>query len=237
MIHENDSDDSFHALESANFEEVEKENAGIAEYVPDASAIAEPVIRPTVDRPRIERAVREILAAVGEDPDREGLLETPKRVAKMYEELLHGLQEDPRIHLRKFFTEQYDEIVLVRDISFSSMCEHHLLPFFGKAHVAYLPKGRIIGLSKLARLVDSVARRPQVQERMTEQIANLLIQELDVLGVAVIIEAEHTCMTIRGIRRPGSRCVTSAVKGRFRSDARSRAEVMALIYSGQTPVK
>ena len=185
--------------------------------------------RRDVDRPRIERAVREILIAVGEDPDREGLLETPSRVARMYEEILHGLHEDPRVHLQKFFTERYDEIVLVRDISFSSVCEHHLLPFFGNAHIAYLPKGRIIGLSKLARLVESLARRPQVQERMTEQIADVLMDELHALGVAVVVEAEHTCMTIRGVRRPGSRCVTSAMKGTFRSDARSRAEVLALI--------
>ena len=194
-------------------------------------------VRQAVDRTRIEHAVREILAAVGEDPDREGLLETPSRVARMYEELFAGLREDPRQHLRKFFTERYDEIVLVRDISFSSVCEHHLLPFFGNVHIAYLPKGRIIGLSKLARLVESIARRPQVQERMTEQIADLLTQELNVRGVAVVIEAEHTCMTIRGVRQPSSRCVTSAMRGTFRSDARSRAEVMALIQGPVSAVK
>src|SRR6201991_5328819 len=148
-----------------------------------------------VDQPRIERAVREILAAVGEDPDREGLRETPARVARMYRELFCGLRDDPSVHLRKFFTEKYDEMVLVRDISFNSMCEHHLLPFTGVAHIGYVPNGKVVGLSKLARVVESVSHRPQVQERMTEQIANLLIEELDVKGVAVVIEATHTCMT------------------------------------------
>jgi len=186
-----------------------------------------------VDQPRIERAVREILAAVGEDPDREGLLETPARVARMYAELFSGLHEDPRTHLRKFFTEQYDEMVLVRDISFNSMCEHHMLPFMGVAHVGYVPNGRVIGLSKLARVVEVVARRPQVQERMTETIANLLVEELQAKGVAVVIEATHTCMTIRGIRKPGSLCVTSAMKGLFRSNLSSRSEVMNLIYGGK----
>ena len=183
-----------------------------------------------VDRPRIEAAVREILAAVGEDPDREGLQETPARVARMYAELFSGLHDDPRQHLQKFFTEQYDEMVLVRDISFNSTCEHHLLPFMGKAHIGYVPDGRVVGLSKLARVVESVSRRPQVQERMTEQIANLLIEELNVKGVAVVLEATHTCMTIRGIRKPGSLCVTSAMKGIFRSNLSSRSEVMTLIY-------
>jgi GTP cyclohydrolase I len=160
-----------------------------------------------VDMPRIERAVREILSAVGEDPDREGLQETPARVARMYAELFRGLHEDPRAHLKKFFTEQYDEVVLVRDISFNSMCEHHMLPFMGVAHIAYIPNGRVIGLSKLARVVEVVSKRPQVQERMTEEIANLLVDELDAKGVAVVVEASHSCMTIRGIRKPGSVCV------------------------------
>jgi len=186
--------------------------------------------RTPVDLPRIERAVREILAAVGEDPDREGLLETPARVARMYAELFSGLHEDPRDHLKKFFTEKYDEIVLVRDISFNSMCEHHMLPFIGKAHIGYLPNGRVIGLSKLARVVEGVSKRPQVQERMTETIANLLVEELNAKGVAVVIEASHSCMTIRGIRKPGSLCVTSAMKGTFRSNLSSRSEVMTLIY-------
>ncbi len=183
-----------------------------------------------IDYPRIERAVREILLAVGEDPDREGLRETPARVARMYAELFAGLHLDPRRHLKKFFSERYDEVVLVRDISFQSMCEHHMLPFLGKAHVAYLPGPRIVGLSKLARVVEEIARRPQVQERMTEQIANLLVEELKVKGVAVIIEAEHTCMTIRGVRKPGSICITSAMKGHFRTGSSTRAELMTLIY-------
>lgn len=183
-----------------------------------------------VDLKRIERAVREILAAVGEDPDREGLLETPARVARMYAELFSGLHSEPRQHLKKFFTEAYDEVVLVRDISFHSMCEHHLLPFMGKAHIGYVPNGKVIGLSKLARVVEEVARRPQVQERMTEEIANLLEEELGAKGVAVVVEASHSCMTIRGIRKPGSLCVTSAMKGLFRSNLSSRSEVMQLIY-------
>jgi GTP cyclohydrolase I len=183
-----------------------------------------------VDHARIERAVREILLAIGEDPDREGLRETPARVARMYAELFGGLHEDPRRHLRKFFTEKCDEVVLVRDISFNSMCEHHMLPFMGTAHVAYLPGGRVVGLSKLARVVEEVARRPQVQERMTEEIADLLVEELHAKGVAVVIEAIHTCMTIRGVRKPGSLCVTSAMKGVFRTGSSTRAELMTLIY-------
>ncbi len=174
--------------------------------------------------------MREILAAVGEDPDREGLLETPARVARMYAEMFSGLHSDPSTHLKKFFTEEYDEMVLVRDITFNSMCEHHMLPFYGKAHIGYVPNGKVVGLSKLARVVEEYSRRPQVQERMTEQIANLLIQELDVKGVAVVIEAAHSCMSIRGIRKPGSLCVTSAMKGLFRSNLSSRSEVMTLIY-------
>jgi GTP cyclohydrolase I len=183
-----------------------------------------------VDLKRIERAVREILAAVGEDPDREGLLETPARVARMYAEMFSGLKQDAREHLKKVFTEQYDEIVLVKDIAFCSMCEHHLLPFIGKAHIAYAPKGKVLGLSKLARLVEVIARRPQVQERMTEDIANLLVSELDAKGVAVVVEASHSCMTIRGVRKPGSLCLTSAMKGIFRANVSSRAEVMQLIF-------
>ena len=183
-----------------------------------------------VDLPRIQRAVREILHAVGEDPDREGLRETPARVARMYAELLGGLHKNPREHLQKFFTQEYDEVVLVRDIAFNSICEHHLLPFMGQAHIAYIPNGKVIGLSKLARVVEVVSKRPQVQERMTEDIANLLVEELDAKGVAVVIEAAHTCMTIRGVRKPGSICVTSAMKGVFRSNQSSRSEVMTLIY-------
>jgi len=186
-----------------------------------------------VDLPRIEKAVREILAGVGEDPDREGLLETPGRVARMYAEMFSGLREDPREHTKKFFTEKCDEVVLVRDITFTSMCEHHLLPFSGKAHIGYLPNGKVIGLSKLARVVDVVSRRPQVQERMTDAIADLLIEELNVKGVAVVVEASHSCMTIRGVRKPGSMCVTSAMKGLFRTNQSSRSEVMALIFGGR----
>lgn len=183
-----------------------------------------------VDLPRIERAVREILTAVGEDPDREGLLETPARVARMYAELFSGLHAEPREHLQKFFTEKYDEVVLVRDISFCSMCEHHLLPFTGKAHIGYLPDGKVIGLSKLARVVEVVSRRPQVQERMTDDIAEMLMDELSARGVAVVIEASHSCMTIRGVRKPGSLCVTSAMKGIFRKNEKTRQEIMQLIY-------
>ncbi len=189
-----------------------------------------PAAAEQVDLPRIERAVREILTAVGEDPDREGLLETPGRVARMYAELFSGLHTDPRKHLQKFFTEKYDEMVLVRDIAFNSMCEHHMLPFIGKAHIGYVPNGKVVGLSKLARVVEEVSHRPQVQERMTEQIANLLIEELDVKGVAVVIEASHSCMAIRGVRKPDSLCVTSAMKGIFRTNLSSRSEVMTLIY-------
>lgn len=186
-----------------------------------------------VDTARIERAVREILLAVGEDPDREGLRDTPRRVARMYAELFSGLHEDPREHLRKFFTEKYDEMVLVRDISFNSLCEHHMLPFSGVAHIGYIPDGKVVGLSKLARVVEVVSRRPQVQERMTERIADLLIEELEVKGVAVVVEATHTCMTIRGVRKPGSVCVTSAMKGIFRANLSSRSEVMTLIYGNR----
>ncbi|MDR1960026.1 MAG: GTP cyclohydrolase I FolE [Planctomycetaceae bacterium] len=185
---------------------------------------------PNIDLPRIEKAVREILLAVGENPDREGLLETPARVARLYAEIFSGLYQDPKEHLLKFFTEKYDEIVLVRDITFNSTCEHHLLPFMGKVHIGYLPKGKVVGLSKLARMVDVISRRPQVQERMTQEIADLLVEVLDVRGVGVIVEAVHTCMTIRGIRKPGSVCTTSAMKGAFRSNPATRSELMTLIY-------
>ena len=190
-------------------------------------------VLPAVDLPRIERAVRDILVAVGEDPGREGLLETPARVARMYAELFRGLHSEPERHLQKYFTEKYDEMVLVRDIRFNSMCEHHLLPFIGKAHIGYVPNGKVVGLSKLARVVEDISHRPQVQERMTEQIADLLVEKLQVKGVAVVIEATHTCMSIRGIRKPDSLCVTSAMKGIFRSNLSSRSEVMTLIYGGR----
>lgn len=186
-----------------------------------------------VDHGRIEKAVREILIAVGEDPDREGLQETPARVARMYAELFSGLREDPAIHLRKVFTEKYDEVVLVKDIHFNSMCEHHLLPFVGKAHIGYLPDGKVVGLSKLARVVESVGRRPQVQERMTEQIADLVENCLNAKGVAVVLEASHSCMTIRGVRRPGSSCITSAMRGAFRENLASRAEILGLMINNK----
>lgn len=184
-----------------------------------------------VDQDRIEKAVREILSAVGEDPDREGLLETPARVARMYAELFVGLHLDPARHLKKVFSETYDELVLVRDISFNSMCEHHLLPFLGVAHIGYIPRGKVVGLSKLARIVDEVSRKPQVQERMTETIANLLDEQLQPKGVIVVLEAEHSCMSIRGIKKPGSLTITSAVRGLFRKNESSRSEAMALINS------
>jgi GTP cyclohydrolase I len=183
-----------------------------------------------VDGERVEAAVRELLLAIGEDPDREGLRDTPARVARMYAEVFVGLHDDPRVHLQKTFTQKYDEILLERDIRFDSFCEHHLLPFFGKAHVAYLPKGKIVGLSKLARVVESLARRPQVQERMTEELADLLMDELDPRGVAVILEATHTCMTIRGVRKSDAVCTTSAMRGAFRDNVATRSELMALVY-------
>ena len=184
---------------------------------------------PDVDFPRLREAVKEILAAVGEDPEREGLLETPSRVARMYAELFCGLHADPADHLKKVFEETYDELVLVRDISFNSMCEHHLLPFMGKAHIGYIPRGKITGLSKLARVVEDVSKKPQVQERMTHTVADLIARELDAKGVIVVVEAVHTCMTIRGVRKPGSLTITSAVRGLLKENTSSRAEAMALI--------
>ncbi|HXG09895.1 MAG TPA: GTP cyclohydrolase I FolE [Gemmataceae bacterium] len=186
-----------------------------------------------IDQERIRAAVREILLAIGEDPDREGLRDTPDRVARMYAELFAGLHKDPREHLKKKFTQKYDEMVVERNIGFESMCEHHLLPFVGKAHVAYLPNGKIVGLSKLARVVEVMSRRPQVQERMTEEIADLLMEELEPRGVAVVLEAAHTCMTIRGIRKPDSVCITSAMRGAFKDNSSTRAELMALIYGAR----
>lgn len=183
-----------------------------------------------VDLPRIERAVREILFAVGENPDREGLKKTPSRVARAYQELMAGLRVDPRRHLRTIFHESYQEIVLLRDIEFHSLCEHHLLPFTGRAHVAYLPDGRIVGLSKLARIVEEYARRPQVQERLTTQIVDAMMDELNPIGAACVIEAVHTCMTIRGVRKHGSVMVTSELRGIFKENPASRAEILSLIY-------
>lgn len=184
---------------------------------------------PPVDVPRIERAIRELLLAVGENPDREGLLKTPNRVARAYGELTAGLREDPSLHLQTIFNERYDEVVLLRNIEFHSLCEHHLLPFTGKAHVAYMPDGKVVGLSKLARLVEGFARRPQVQERLTTQIADALMDKLNPLGSAVVIEATHTCMTIRGAKKHGATMVTSALRGIFKENPSSRAEVLSLM--------
>ncbi len=186
-----------------------------------------------LDVDRAAAAVRELLIAIGEDPDRDGLLATPGRVARMFGEVMAGASEDPAQHLTTTFEADHDEIVLVRDIAFSSMCEHHLLPFIGRAHVGYIPgaDGRITGLSKLARLVDGFARRLQVQERMTSQIANAVQEVLDPVGVIVVLEAEHLCMSIRGAKKPGATTVTSAIRGHFRDDQRSRAEALSLIHA------
>ena len=182
-----------------------------------------------VDIDAIAQAVRQILKAVGEDPGREGLLRTPQRVAKMYAELFAGMQEDPADHLKVHFTERYDEMVILRDIPFCSMCEHHLLPFMGKAHVAYLPSQKVAGVSKLARVVETFARRPQVQERLTSQIADMLMDKLDARGAGVIIEANHTCMTIRGVRKPGALMITSAMRGLFKTNLATRTEAVNLL--------
>lgn len=183
-----------------------------------------------VDHQKIEQAVKMIIEAVGEDPTREGLLDTPKRVAKMYAEVFEGLQLDPESYFDVVFGEDHEELVLVKDIPFFSMCEHHLVPFFGKAHVGYIPRGgRVTGLSKLARAVEAVARRPQLQERITSTVAKAIVNKLDPHGVVVVIEAEHMCMTMRGVRKPGAMTITSAVRGCFEHDAAARAEVFSLI--------
>ena len=184
-----------------------------------------------VDQPRIEAAVREILIAIGEDPDREGLRKTPGRVARMYAELFRGLHENPERHLEVTFDEDHHEMVALRDISFNSMCEHHLMPFEGHAHIAYVPGGKIVGLSKLARIVDAYAARPQVQERLTSQIADLLAERVQVKGCAVVLEAVHTCMTCRGVRKPGSMMVTSALRGIMHSNQGTRAEALQLLHA------
>jgi GTP cyclohydrolase I len=200
--------------------------------MPDASQPYPADMPPAkVDYRRIEKAVREILLAVGEDPDREGLQKTPARVARAYAELMAGLSDNPRRHLKTVFNERYDEVVLLRDIEFHSLCEHHLLPFTGRAHVAYLPGGKVVGLSKLARLVEGYARRPQVQERLTTQIADALMEELSPAGAACVIEATHTCMTIRGAKKHGSIMVTSALRGVFKDNASSRHEILSLMYA------
>lgn len=184
------------------------------------------------DQPRAEAAVRELLIAIGEDPDREGLLETPARVARAYEEVFSGLGTDPTEVLAKTFNEEHRELVLVKDIEFYSTCEHHLVPFFGKAHVGYIPgpSGKVTGLSKLARVVEGFAKRPQVQERLTSAIADALMDRLDASAAIVVVEAEHLCMAMRGVRKPGANTITSAVRGGFQTNAASRAEAMALIH-------
>jgi GTP cyclohydrolase IA len=183
-----------------------------------------------VNRAQIEEAVRLILEAVGDDPNREGVLDTPKRVAKMYEEVFEGLNQDPREYFDTIFSEEHEEPVLVKDIPFFSMCEHHLVPFYGKAHVAYIPRnGRVTGLSKLARAVEAVAKRPQLQERITSTVADVMMEKLEPHGVMVVVEAEHMCMTMRGVKKPGAKTITTAVRGTFADDSNARAEILSLI--------
>jgi GTP cyclohydrolase I len=188
-----------------------------------------PTVNGVINQDKITAGVRMILEAIGEDPDREGLRDTAGRVARMYAEFFQGLWEDPRSHLSVVFDEQHDEMVLVKDVPFYSMCEHHLLPFHGKVHAAYIPRGKVVGLSKIARVIETFARRPQVQERMTSQIADLLMEELKAQGVGVVAEASHTCMTMRGIKKPGSLMVTSAMRGTFKSDQATRSEFLSLV--------
>ena len=201
----------------------------------DDGATPAPAAAPAMDLGRIEAAVTEILLAIGEDPARDGLVETPARVARMYAEVFAGLHEQAGDHLNVTFAADHDEMVMVRDIPCYSCCEHHLLPFHGKAHVAYIPgvDGRITGLSKVARLVDAYAKRPQVQERLTAQIADEIERTLQPRGVLVVVEAEHLCMSMRGVRKPGSTTVTSAVRGLFRSNPATRAEAMAFVHSSR----
>ncbi len=186
-----------------------------------------------MDSEKIEAGVRMILEGIGEDPDREGLVKTPHRVAKMYEEIFSGMTEDPSVHFETLFDEGHQEMVIVRDIPFCSMCEHHLVPFFGKAHIAYIPgeDGKICGLSKLARLVDAFAKRPQVQERLTSQIADFLVEQMHPQGVMVVLDAEHMCMSMRGIKKPGTRTTTSAVRGLFDRNHATRSECLSLIFT------
>lgn len=183
-----------------------------------------------VDKERVKRAVREILAAIGDDPDRDGLKETPDRVARMYDEIFAGLHNDPKENIKIFQEENHEEMILVKDIPIYSICEHHLLPFIGVAHVVYLPrKGRILGLSKIARIVDNISKKPQLQERLTSQVADVIMDSINPLGIGVVVQAEHLCMTMRGIKKPGSKTITSALRGIMKTDARTRAEVMSLI--------
>ena len=184
-----------------------------------------------VDKGRIKRAVRDILEAVGEDPKREGLAGTPRRIADMYSDIFSGLDRDPREELKVGFDEDHHEMVILKDIPFYSMCEHHFLPFFGLVHVGYIPKGRIAGASKIARAVDILAKRPQLQERLTTQIAEAIVEALRPNGVAVVIEAEHLCMTMRGVKKPGSKVVTSATRGLFRDNAATRTEFLSLVQA------
>ena len=182
-----------------------------------------------VDQERIARAVSEIIEAVGEEPGREGLLETPRRIAEMYAELFSGIHQDPRQVLAKGFQESHKEMVILKNIPFYSLCEHHFLPFHGQAHVGYVPEGRIVGMSKIARAVDILARRPQMQERLTSQIADAMMEGLAADGVAVVIEAEHLCMTMRGVQKPGTVMVTSAIRGGFRRRGVTRSEFLSLV--------
>ena len=183
-----------------------------------------------IDRERIKAAVNELLAAIGEDPSRDGLLDTPRRIADMYAEIFEGVNTDPTEYLKVGFEVAHDEMVLLRNIPFYSMCEHHFLPFHGEAHVGYVPDGRVVGISKLARVVEGFARRPQIQEQLTTQIADAIMDYLQPDGVAVVIEAEHLCMTMRGVRKPGSRMITSAMRGRFRESSLTRAEFLSLVH-------
>jgi len=184
-------------------------------------------------RIKIANAVRQILEAIGEDPEREGLVETPRRVAEMYEELFGGLCVDPAEELAVGFEEGHQEMVVIRDVPFYSLCEHHLLPFHGVAHIGYIPKGRVVGISKLARVVETLARRPQLQERLTSQVADTIVRGLRPAGVGVVIEATHLCMTMRGVKKPHSSVVTSAMRGGFRQSAATRAEFLSIIRCGQ----
>jgi GTP cyclohydrolase I len=210
------------------------ETDGVAHDGADHDGADRPVIGP-VDLPRIQRAVSEILAAIGEDPTRDGLVDTPARVARMYAEIFSGLREEPAEQLKVTFEAHHDEMVMVKDIDVYSMCEHHLIPWHGRAHVAYIPnsEGRITGLSKLARLVEGFARRPQVQERLTTQVADAVERTLAPAGVLVVVEAEHLCMSMRGIRKPGALTVTSAVRGVFRDNAATRNEAMGFVRAGR----
>ncbi|MFA5056098.1 MAG: GTP cyclohydrolase I FolE [Dehalococcoidia bacterium] len=182
-----------------------------------------------IDQDKIKKAVHDILVAIGEDPSREGIRETPRRIAEMYAEVFRGMTEDPREVLSVGFEEGHHEMVILKDIPFYSMCEHHLLPFYGMAHIGYIPKGRVVGASKLGRVVEIIAKRPQLQERLTTQIADSIVEALQPQGVAVVIEAEHMCMTMRGVKKPGSNIVTSAMRGIFRSNAVTRSEFLSLI--------